>query len=85
MHSLCAGQSQAMHTSGVVESSASVDESSQFVVCGAGAGGLAVAARLGRRFGEGRVTIVDPAEVCTFTGDDIMLVSQATPSSVWFC
>ena len=40
-----------------------VDQSSQFVVCGAGAGGLAVAARLCRKFGEGRVTIVDPAQV----------------------
>lgn len=39
------------------------EQSSQFVVCGAGAGGLAVASRLGRRFGEGKVIIVDPAEV----------------------
>ncbi len=40
-----------------------VDHSSRFVVCGAGAGGLAVAARLSRKFGEGNVTVVDPAEV----------------------
>lgn len=40
-----------------------VEQSSRFVVCGAGAGGLAVAARLGRKFGEGSVTVVDPAEV----------------------
>lgn len=39
------------------------DPSSQFVVCGGGAGGLAVAARLARRFGEGKVTLVEPAEV----------------------
>ena len=38
---------------------------SQFVVCGAGAGGLAVASRLTRKFGEGKVTIVDPAQVST--------------------
>ena len=38
-------------------------EFSRFVVCGAGAGGLAVAARLGRKFGQGSVTVVDPAEV----------------------
>ena len=37
--------------------------SSQFVVCGAGAGGLAVASRLARKFGEGKVAIVDPAQV----------------------
>ena len=36
---------------------------SKFVVCGAGAGGLAVASRLARTFGEGAVTIVDPAKV----------------------
>lgn len=40
-----------------------MEQFSQFVVCGAGAGGLAVASRLGRKFGEGKVTIVDPAEV----------------------
>lgn len=65
----CTGKSLArargVHTSSVQQSPASVEESSQFVVCGAGAGGLAVAARLGRKFGEGKVTIVDPAEVCT--------------------
>lgn len=42
---------------------AAVDSSSQFLVCGAGAGGLAVAARLCRQFGEGKVTILDPSEV----------------------
>ena len=39
------------------------DEYSRFVVCGAGAGGLAMAARLGRKFGEGNVIVVDPADV----------------------
>ena len=38
-------------------------DASKFVVCGAGAGGLAIAARLCRKFGEGQVSIVDPAEV----------------------
>jgi hypothetical protein len=48
--------------------SPAVDKSSQFVVCGAGAGGLAVAARLGRKFGEGKLTVVEPAEVVYIEG-----------------
>ena len=40
-----------------------VDRSYQFVVCGAGAGGLAVASILGRRFGPDKLAILDPAEV----------------------
>ena len=40
-----------------------VDLSYQFVVCGAGAGGLAVSSILGRRFGPGKVGIIDPADV----------------------
>lgn len=53
--------SRSIHSSSAALAAAEL--SSQFVVCGAGAGGLAVAARLARRFGEGKVTIVDPAEV----------------------
>ena len=44
-----------------------VDQSFQFVVCGAGAGGLAVASILGRRFGPGKLAILDPAEVSKIT------------------
>ena len=40
-----------------------VDQSYQFVVCGAGAGGLAMASILGRRFGPDKLAIIDPAEV----------------------
>ena len=39
------------------------DQSYQFVVCGAGAGGLAVASILGRRFGPDKLAIIDPEEV----------------------
>ena len=53
--------SRALHSSCVVQKPEV--QSSQFVVCGAGAGGLAVASRLGRKFGDGKVTIVEPAEV----------------------
>ena len=55
----------------------------KFVVCGAGAGGLAVAARLGRTFGEGSVTIVDPAQVSELSPGQrtqSMLVDQAQVS-----
>lgn len=40
-----------------------VDQSYQFVVCGAGAGGLAMASILGRRFGPDKLAIIDPAKV----------------------
>lgn len=39
------------------------DKSYQFVVCGGGPGGLAVASSLGRRFGEGRLAVIEPANV----------------------
>lgn len=39
------------------------DRSFQFVVCGGGAGGLAVGSSLARRFGPGKVAIIEPAEV----------------------
>ena len=32
-------------------------------MCGGGAGGLATAATLGRRFGEGKLAVIEPAEV----------------------
>ena len=41
----------------------SADKSYQFVVCGGGAGGLAVGSSLARRFGEGKLAIIEPAEV----------------------
>ena len=39
------------------------DKSYQFVVCGGGAGGLAVASWLGRRFGEGKLAVIEPSSV----------------------
>ena len=39
------------------------DKSYQFVVCGAGAGGLAVGSTLCRKFGPGKVAIIEPSEV----------------------
>ena len=39
------------------------DKSYQFVVCGGGAGGLAVASSLGRRFGEGTLAVIEPSSV----------------------
>ena len=39
------------------------DRSFRFVVCGAGAGGLAVGSTLARRFGRGKLAIIEPAEV----------------------
>ena len=41
------------------------DRSFQFVVCGGGTGGLAVGSSLARRFGPGKVAIIEPAEVST--------------------
>ena len=55
----CAGQRQ-LHVSA---SPAQVDQSYQFVVCGAGAGGLAMASILRRRFGPDKLVIIDPADV----------------------
>ena len=43
--------------------SAAEDKSYRFVVCGAGAGGLAVGSSLGRRFGPGQLAVIEPAEV----------------------
>ena len=40
-----------------------VDRSYQFVVCGAGAGGLAVGSTLGRKFGPGKLAVIEPREV----------------------
>ena len=42
---------------------AAAERSYQFVVCGGGPGGLAVAASLGRRFGEGKVAVIEPSDV----------------------
>ena len=42
------------------------DRSYQFVVCGGGPGGLAVASSLGRRFGEGRLAVIEPSDVRNF-------------------
>ena len=42
---------------------AAADKSYQFVVCGGGAGGLAVASSLGRRFGRGKLAVIEPADV----------------------
>ena len=39
------------------------DKSYQFVVCGAGAGGLAVSSSLGRKFGRGKLAVIEPADV----------------------
>ena len=39
------------------------DKSYQFVVCGGGPGGLAVAASLGRRFGPGQLAVIEPSTV----------------------
>ena len=39
------------------------DRSFRFVVCGGGTGGLAVGSSLARRFGPGKVAIIEPAEV----------------------
>jgi len=39
------------------------DRSFQFVVCGAGAGGLVVGSTLARRFGRGKLAVIEPAEV----------------------
>ena len=41
------------------------NKSYQFVVCGGGPGGLAVASSLGRRFGPGRLAVIEPANVRT--------------------
>ena len=51
-----------LHTSGSPLLSES-DKSFDFVVCGGGAGGLAVASSLSKRFGEGKVAVIEPAEV----------------------
>ena len=39
------------------------DKSYKFVVCGGGPGGLAVASSLGRRFGNGSLAVIEPADV----------------------
>lgn len=39
------------------------DKSYQFVVCGGGPGGLAVASSLGRRFGKGSLAVIEPSDV----------------------
>lgn len=39
------------------------DKSYQFVVCGGGPGGLAVASSLGRRFGKGSLALIEPSDV----------------------
>ncbi len=39
------------------------DKSYRFVVCGAGAGGLAIGSTLGRKYGPGKLAIIDPSEV----------------------
>ena len=35
----------------------------KFVICGGGAGGLAVASSLARRFGEKQVAVIEPSDV----------------------
>ena len=39
------------------------DQFSRFVVCGGGAGGLAVASTLAARYGKEQVAIIEPSEV----------------------
>ena len=39
------------------------DKSYQFVVCGGGAGGLAVGASIARKFGPGKLAVIEPSEV----------------------
>lgn len=38
-------------------------QSHRFVICGGGAGGLAVASSLARRFGRNQVAIIEPSDV----------------------
>lgn len=40
----------------------SADKSYQFVVCGGGAGGLAVGASIARKFGPGKLAVIEPSE-----------------------
>ena len=39
------------------------DNGYKFVICGGGAGGLAVASSLARRFGEKQVAVIEPSDV----------------------
>ena len=48
-------------------SSRQAQHSYRFVVVGGGAGGLAVASTLSRRFGKGATAIVEPCEVCVYS------------------
>lgn len=47
----------------LAHSAASGVRSHQFVVCGGGAGGLAVASSLARRFGKEKVAVIEPSDV----------------------
>ena len=55
----------------------SADKSYQFVVCGGGAGGLAVGASIARKFGPGKLAVIEPSEVTT------ALISAVTEQTVW--
>ncbi len=52
---------RALHSSPQARSAP--DKSYQFVVCGAGSGGLAVGATLARKFGRGSLAVIEPSEV----------------------
>ena len=62
LRNLQALSGRGLHASGAPLLSDS-DKSFEFVVCGGGAGGLAVASSLCKRFGEGKVAVIEPAEV----------------------
>jgi len=45
------------------------NESYRFVVAGGGAGGLAIASSLARKYGEGSVAVIEPSEVWSLGSD----------------
>lgn len=53
------------HSSRCLSTAANCDYFSRFVVCGGGAGGLAVASTLAAKYGKDDVAIIEPSEVRT--------------------
>lgn len=50
-------------------------ESYKFLVCGGGAGGLAVASSLARRFGPSQVAVIEPSDVSTYSRCNSKLIA----------
>ena len=47
----------------LAHSAAAAAKSHQFLVCGGGTGGLAVASSLARQFGRDKVAVIEPSDV----------------------